>query len=94
MVYIQLANTISGNILLAPLLAPGTFKRDRKQLQHTSAADNVPNAQKQITQTAQWVFRSNRPTRVINYTIQAITLSPTVKAAPNTECLCGTAQLI
>lgn len=34
---------------------------------------------KQITQTAQWVFRSNWPTRVINYTIQAIMQSPTVK---------------
>lgn len=45
MLYIQLANTISGIILLAPLLAPGTFKRHRKQLQHTFAADNVPNAQ-------------------------------------------------
>lgn len=42
--YIQLANTISGITLLAPLLAPGTFKTDRKQLQHTSEADNVPNA--------------------------------------------------
>lgn len=42
--YIQLANTISGITLLAPLLAPGTFKTDRKQLQHTSEANNVPNA--------------------------------------------------
>lgn len=40
---------------------------------------------KQITQTAQWVFRSNRPTRVINYTIQAITPSWTVKVKPKTE---------
>lgn len=42
--YIQLAETISGVALLAPLLAPGTFKTDRKQLQHTPEVDNVPNA--------------------------------------------------
>lgn len=50
---------------------------------------------KQITQTAQWVFRSNRPTRVINYTIQAITPSWTVKVKPNTEtCLKGDRKFI
>mgnify|MGYP000701761665 CR=1 FL=1 len=44
-VYIQLADAVSGIILSAPPPpAAGTFKRDRKQLQHTSAADNVPNA--------------------------------------------------
>lgn len=44
-VYIQFSNSISGIILLAPLLAPGTFKRHPKQLRHTSVADNVPNPQ-------------------------------------------------
>lgn len=38
-------NTLPGIILSAPLLAPRTFKRHWKQLQHTSVADNAPSAQ-------------------------------------------------
>lgn len=38
-------NTLPGIILSAPLLAPRTFRRRGKQLQHTSVADNAPSAQ-------------------------------------------------
>lgn len=79
------ANTISGIILSALLLAPGKHLKDIENNFSTHLRLIMYRMHKQITQTAQWVFRSNRPTRVLNYTIQGITPSPTVKATPNTE---------
>lgn len=79
------ANTISRNTLWLPCRLQEHLKKIEKQLLHTAEADNVPNAQKRITQTAQWVFRSNRHTSVMNYKIQAANPSRTAKATPNTE---------
>lgn len=56
------ANTISGIIISAPLPAPGTFKRNQIQLQLTSAADNVTNAQTNYSDSPVGIqmYRSHR----------------------------------